>query len=421
MTYLFKNVKVVQPGTEHHGKVLDLLIKDGIIVQIGSRIVADSAAVVERKGLSVSTGWVDLLANFMDPGYEHKETLQTGLDAALAGGFSNVVVTPETQPVIDSAAQVNDLLRRASGHTCSLLPTGSISKGLKQEKMAEMFDMKANGAVAFCEGKRNIDNAELMRIAMEYAVGAGVNIWSFPKDEAIAGTGYMHEGVTSTVSGIKGVPALAEELALSREIQMSRYTGCPVHFPMISSAGSVELLRNAQVDGVKVSAGVASYHLSYTEEDLLGLDANLKTDHPIRTESDRKSLRKAVQDGVITSIVSDHTPQDHEAKVREFSNADFGMINLQTSFAMVMSETDLELDTVISAFTTGPRNVLGLAEPVIAEGETAELTFFCPDEKWVFSKASNRSLSSNSPVLGQEMTGRPIAVANNGQVSLVVS
>ena len=420
MAHLFKNVKVIQPGADANGKTLDILIEEGKITKIGSGVKDDQAEVIERDGLCVSLGWIDTFSNFMDPGHEYKETLGSGLNAAAAGGFVKVVTSSDTVPVIDSAAQVNDLLRRSAGHVCSLLPLGCISKGLNQNELAEVYDMAQNGAVAFCDGKKHVASAELMRISMEYAVGANVNIWSFPKDVNIARNGYMHEGVTSTISGIKGVPALAEELAVSREIQMSRYTGCPVHFPMISTQGSVALLKQAQEEGLKVTAGVASYHLRYSEEDLMELDANLKTDHPLRTVNDRNALREAVAGGVISTIVSDHTPQDTEAKVREFSQADFGMINLQTSFAMAMDGTGLKVEDVVTALTLGPQRVLGLDIPEISEGENAELTFFCPDEKWTFTKANNRSHSQNSPVMETELTGRPVAVANNGQVEVLI-
>lgn len=420
MAHLFKNVKVVQPGAETNGKTLDILIEEGKITKVGRDIKDDGAKIVEREGLCASLGWIDTFCNFMDPGHEYKETLVTGLNAAVSGGFVKVVTTSDTFPAIDSAAQVNDLLHRSEGHICSILPLGCISKGMQQNNMAELYDMAKNGAVAFCDGKKHVASAELMRISMEYAVGANVNVWSFPKDANIAGAGYMHEGITSTVSGIKGVPALAEELAVSREIQMSRYTGCPIHFPMVSTKGSVALLKQAQDEGLKVSAGVASYHLRYSEEDLIDLDSNLKTDHPLRTVADRDALREAVASGVIATIASDHTPQDTEAKVREFSQADYGMINLQTSFAMAMGGTGLKVEDVITALTMGPRNVLGMDVPVISEGEIAELTFFCPNEKWTFNETNNRSRSQNSPVLGKELVGRPVAVANNGQVEVLI-
>ena len=416
MSHLFKNVKVVQPESDLHGKTVDILITNGIIEKIGSGLSADKATIVEREGLCVSTGWVDLISNFMDPGYEFKETLNSGLDSAASGGFTAVAVMPDTNPVIDGAAQVNDLLRRSEQHVVSLLPLGSVSKGLKQEKLAELFDMASNGAVAFCDAKEHIANADLMRIAMQYAKGAGVSLWTFPKNASIAGTGYMNEGVTSTISGIKGVPSLSEELAVARDIQLSEYSGCAIHFPMISCKGSVELIKNAQANGLKITAGISSYHLKYTDEDLTDLDSNLKTDHPLRTKVDQDALINAVSSGVITSIVSDHTPQDYEAKVLEFGHAEYGMINLQTSFAMARSST-LSVESIVTCLTTGPRKVLNQEIPELIETAKADLTFFCPDEAWTFSKELNRSLSNNSPVLDVELTGRPIAIACAGKVS----
>ena len=416
MSHLFKNVKVVQPESDLNGKTVDILIINGIIEKIGSGLSNDKATVVAREGLCVSSGWVDLLSNFMDPGHEYKETLNSGLDAAASGGFTTIAVMPDTEPAIDGAAHVNDLLRRSEQHQVSLLPVGSISKGLKQEKLAELFDMACNGAVAFCDAKKHIANADLMRIAMQYAKGAGVRLWSFPKDASIAGIGYMNEGVTSTMCGIKGVPALAEELAVARDIQLSEYTGCAVHFPMISSKGSVELIKNGQANGVKVSAGTSSYHLKYTDEDLMELDSNLKTDHPLRTKADQDALINAIAEGVITSIVSDHTPQDYEAKVLEFGHAQYGMINLQTSFSMARSSA-LSIDSIVNGLTTGPRKILGQKVPELKESAKADLTFFCPDEAWTFSKELNRSLSNNSPVLDVEVIGLPIAIASAGKVS----
>jgi dihydroorotase len=416
MSHLFKNVKVVQPGSDLNGKTIDIHVSNGIIEKIGSDISIENATVFEREGLCVSSGWVDLLSNFMDPGYEYKENLTSGLNAAASGGFTAVAVMPDTEPVIDSAAQVNDLLRRSEQHQVFLLPVGSISKRLKQDSLAELFDMSSNGAVAFCDAKKHLANSDLMRIALQYAKGAGLNVWSFPKDASIAGVGYMNEGLTSTLSGIKGVPSLAEELAVARDIQLSEYTGCPVHFPMISCKGSVDLVAKALASGVKVSAGAASYHLKYTDEDLIDLDSNLKTDHPLRSKKDKEALIAAISDGIVTSIVSDHTPQDYEAKVLEFGHAEYGMINLQTSFAMSRSSS-LGLDSIIASFTNGPREILGQVIPSLMEAERAELTFFCPDETWTFTKELNQSLSNNSPVLGVELVGRPIAIASAGKVT----
>lgn len=416
MKHLFKKVKVVLPTSSYHGKQVDILICNGKVRSVANNIESDDATVIERDGLYVSAGWVDLMSNFMDPGHEYKETISSGLDAAAAGGFTHVAVLPSTVPVIDSSAQINDITKKAQHHAVELLPIGCITKGLEQQSLAEIYDMDRAGAVAFCDGKEHIHNADLMRIAMEYAVGIHASIWSFPKDRSVAGRGYMNEGPVSTMAGIKGTPGLAEELAVGRDIQLSGYTGCPVHFPMISTAGSVELVRKAQEQGLKVTAGVSSYHLMFSETDLKDLDTNLKTDHPLRSPQDREALKQAVNTGVVSTIVSDHTPQDHEAKVLEFGHAAYGMINLQTSFAMANSAAHLDVDKVIGSLTTGPREVLGMDQPILEEGCNADLTFFCPEQKWIPTVENNRSRSVNSPVIGNELTGKPIAVACGGAV-----
>lgn len=419
-TMLFKNVKIWQPGNPLHGKTQDILISKGRIAEIGKKITS-KAKTFERKGLHVSIGWIDLLSYFADPGFEHKETIQSGLSAAAAGGFTKVAVLADTDPVIDSGAEVNHLFKKAQGSLTEILPIGALTKDMKQTQLAELVDMMQNGAVAFCDGKKHLANADLMRIAMLYGKGAKASIWSFPKDEQLHGNGQLNESDFSASFGMTTTPALAEDMAVARDLMLAEYTGSSVHFAMVSSAASVELIRSAQKKGIKATASVASHHLMYTEKDLAELDSNLKLDLPLRSESDRKALIKGLEGGVITSIVSDHRPQDIECKQKEFSLADEGMINIQTSFAA--SRTKLSdangLATILTGLTIGPRAILRMKEPKIEKG-TDELTFFCPNETWQFTKENNRSLSNNSPMFGVDLTGRAVAVCGQGQTEILI-
>lgn len=417
---LFKQVKVWEPESPIHGKVYDILITDGQIAQIAEKLESD-AETFEREGLCVSIGWVDLLSSFMDPGFEHKETVQTGLDAAAAGGFTKVAILPDTDPVIDSGAQVNHLFKKAEGHITEILPIGALTKDLDGKHLAEMVDMMQTGAVAFCDGKQHLANADLMRIAMLYGKGAKAAIWSFPKDAKLHGNGQINESEFSAALGLSTTPALAEDLAVARDLMLAEYTESPIHFAMISSAGSVELIKNAQKKGIKATAAVSSHHLMYTENDLAGLDSNLKTDLPLRTEADREALIQGLKDGVITCVVSDHRPQDIECKQKEFGLADEGMINLQTSFAAARSilSKGKEIDSALAGLTTGPRRALGLPNKSVLPGAD-ELTFFCPDETWQFTKENNRSLSNNSPMFDVDLKGRAVAICNRGRLEILV-
>lgn len=411
MKTLIKSAIIVDPRSALHMKKRDLLIEDGVIIKIAAKIDEKKAEIIDAKGLHVSTGWIDLRAQFRDPGEEFKEDIFSGLDAAKEGGFKAVVVMPSTTPAVDTKAQVEYLLRKSESHVTSLLPTGTLSAGGEGKQLSEMFDMANAGAIAFTDDKSNV-GTELMTRALEYSSNFNGLIMTFPHDPGVNPGGMINEGATSVKMGLKGISTFAEEIRLSRDIELLRYCGGRMHVSLISTAGSVDLIRKAKRDGLNITAAVAAHQLMFTDEDVATFDSNLKVMPPFRGENDRKALIRGLKDGTIDAIVSDHSPEDHEHKVLEFEYANYGMSSIQTCYATANSALEKHLSTeqIIEKFTAGPARVLGLELPVIEEGEDAFLTLFCPNETETCSKEKWRSKSINSPFLNKPLTGKVIDV-----------
>jgi dihydroorotase len=411
MKTLIKSAIIVDPRSALHMKKRDLLIEDGVMIKIAAKIDEKKAEIIEAKGLHVSSGWIDLRAQFRDPGEEFKEDIFSGLDAAKEGGFKAVVVMPSTTPSIDTKTQVEYLLRKSESHVTSLLPTGTLSAAGEGKQLSEMFDMANAGAIAFTDDKSNV-GTELMTRALEYSSNFDGLIMTFPHDPGVNPGGMVNEGATSVKMGLKGISTFAEEIRLSRDIELLRYCGGRMHVSLISTAGSVDLIRKAKRDGLQITAAVAAHQLMFTDEDVATFDSNLKVMPPLRSENDRKALIRGLKDGTIDAIVSDHSPEDHEHKVLEFEYANYGMSSIQTCFATANSALEKHLTTeqIIEKFTSGPARILGLELPVIEEGEDAFLTLFCPNETETFSKEKWRSKSINSPFINKPLTGKVIDV-----------
>jgi dihydroorotase len=420
---LLQHVKVIDPGGPHHDAHIDILITEGRIAKMGARITKGEARILKGEHLCVSPGWVDLRAHFREPGEEWKQGVQNGLDAAARGGFTAVAVLPSTKPAIDGRTGITHLLHRAAGHAVRLLPLGAITQGTKGEQLAELHDQRAAGAVGFTDDKHSLRNSRLMLLALQYthgSPGGAPPLMVHPADPYLSHGGQMHEGAMSTRLGLKGLPAMAEALALQRDIALLEYAGGHLHAATISTAESVELVRAAKAKGLRITASVAAYNLLLDDGCLRGFETCYKVFPPLRSARHIDALREAVKDGTIDAIVSDHRPEDREHKLVEYGQAAFGIIGLETQFAVANTalKGHMSLRRLIERMSHGPRAVIGLPVPHIAEGEVAELTLFDPEVNWTCEEADLVSRSHNTPFLGQRFAGRAHGIISNGQVVL---
>ena len=390
---------------------MDLRIEDGTIVQLGEHADAEGATVYEADDLHLSAGWVDLLANLREPGLEHKEGLQSGLDAAKAGGFTRILLSPEVGPAIDSKADVEYLQQRTDGHMVKAMVAGAMTKNLDGRELAEMYDMHRSGAVAFHNGKRPMADARLMALAMQYVQDFGGQVFSFPLDARMAQGGVANEGVSATQLGLRPVPALAEELLVMRDLALAEYLGTRLHIMCVSAPGSIAAVRLAKEKGLDVTVSVAAHHLYITDDWLNSFDPNLRVIPPFRSIEQVQLLRDAVADGTIDCVVSDHEPHDIDAKQVEFNQAEPGIAALETAFSAALMGVGIDrLGALITAFTLGPRKVLGLPMPDIREGARAELTLFSPTLSWTPERATLHTRGRNCPLLGRELLGKAVGI-----------
>lgn len=412
---LIKQAKIIDPNSSHHLQVKDILIDNDVVTEIADNIDAKDAQVVEHPNLHISPGWFDLRANFCDPGHEEREDIESGIHAAIFGGFTGVAVSPETSPAIDSKAAIEYVYQRAEEFPVNVLPYGSLSKGLKGEELSEMYDMHQSGAVAFSHGKVPVANAALIKLALLYGKEFAPPIHVFSMDQSLAYKGQMHEGEVSTYLGLKGIPALAEEVTLLRDLHLSEYADNAIHFMAISSENGVSLLRNAHSLGKPFTADVALANLIFTDEALDTYDSNLKVSPPVRGSKDKAALIQALNEEIIQVITSDHTPVDIENKQCEFDLADFGMTTLESFFGALgnLRDEGLSLEQIIKCIAINPRKVLGMETPTVEENSWGEFTLFDPDQKWTFGKEHIQSKSRNTPFIGKELTGKPLGIINN--------
>ena len=417
MITLIKSATIIDSSSPYHQQKKDILIQDGSIKKIDNNIPSKKEyTIVEKENLHVSCGWFDTSVSFGEPGYEERETIKNGLQVAAKSGFTAVAVNANSNPVIDNKAAVEFLIHKAHGYATKLHPIAALTQGSKGVEMAELYDMQQSGALAFGDYKRPIENDKLMKISLLYAQNFNGLIVSFPKNKAIAGEGIAHEGINSTRLGLKGIPALAEELQIARDLFLLEYTGGKLHIPTISSAKSVDLIQKAKKNGLQVSCSVTAHHLTLTDHELHEFDSNYKTNPPLRTNADCKALQKGIKTGVIDIITSDHNPIDVEHKKVEFSEAKDGTIGLESIFGAINSV--LTLEDFIDSITSKPRQIFGLAPLTITEGKIADISLFNPEEKYTFAKEHILSTSKNSAFLNKKMKGRVYGVFSNNQLIL---
>ncbi len=420
MKILLQAVRIIDSNSPYHGKVRDILVQDGNITDIATDLKKKKVNKTLTGIPCVSPGWLDLFACFNDPGFEYKEDLESGMAAAAAGGFTTVACMPNSKPPIDSKANVSYVTRKTEGSIVDVLPIGAVSQDLEGAELTEMYDMKESGAAAFTNAFQRTTNAGMMQRALFYVKPFNGVILSHPEDRSLSKDSQVNEGLVSTQLGLKGNPSLAEELVVARDIALAEYTGSRLHFLNISTGSSVDMVRQAKKKGLPVTASVTAYHLLLDDSIVSDYDTNYKVNPPLRTKEDIKALQKGLLDGTIDAVCSQHIPQDEESKKSAFEYAEFGMIGLETSFAVLQSALGKKVapETLIQKLSAGPRAILDLPPLTIDKGQVANLTLFDPDRSWVFEKSHIRSKSVNTPFIGQEFTGRVLGVINNNQFYL---
>lgn len=407
---------IVDTRHADNGKVRDLLIENGTITKVGENLTDDADEIIEADGLCVSVGWIDFRANFRDPGAETKEDFNSGLAAAANGGFTQVALSPDTDPPVDRKGMVRYTLQKAISDPVEAIQIGAVSKNMEGKQLSEMFDMYSSGAKAFGDAQSSLNEAGLLQRALLYAQGFDAPILHFPYDGSISPNGQMNEGPLSTQLGLKGIPAIAEEMVVRRDLTILEYTKGQLHLGPVSSQQSVELIADAKSKGMKVTCETTAAHLAFGEETLANFDSFYKIQPPLRSNENRKQLIKMLQEGQIDILSSNHQPEDEEHKKLEFDHAAFGQANIETFFPLVWNacHDTVDIDKLVSTFTINPRELLNINIPEIAEGAVANLTLFSTSEDTQIERTSLQTKAYNVLPDGVQIKGRVLGIVSKG-------
>jgi dihydroorotase len=422
MQLLLQGGRVIDPATGRDEN-LDILLLEGRIEKLGKMIVSTSAQTIDLHGKIIAPGFIDMHVHLREPGFEHKETILTGCTAAAAGGFTAVCCMPNTNPPIDDVSVVRFIQNKAKVALNGLVdvyPVGAVTHGRKGEHLAPLAELAEAGVVAFTDDGDPVHDAELMRRALEYAAMFKRPIIQHAQDLPMTKGGVMNEGFASTELGLAGMPSIAEDIMVARDISLAEYTGAQYHVAHMSTAGATELVRRAKVRGLDVTSEVTPHHFTLTDDVVRSYDTNTKMNPPLRTRDDIEAIKKGLQDGTIDVIATDHAPHSFDEKQVEFQAAPFGIVGLETAIGLSVTELIhkgiLSLSQLVEKFSVNPRRILHLPVIKIAEGETANLTIFDPIAEWTVDPASFKSRSKNTPFNGFRLKGRPVCVINNGHV-----
>jgi dihydroorotase len=416
MNVLIKSATIIDSKSDFHNTTQDILIEKGKISKIAKTIKnTNNYKEINLDNLHVSQGWFDSSVCFGEPGFEDRETIENGLKTAAKSGFTSVAMQANTNPVADSNAAIAFITMKAQNNAVKILPIGALTKNSESVHLAELYDMKSAGAVAFSDYKKPITNPNLLKIALQYASNFDGLVCSFPQENKISGQGVMNENITSTTLGLKGNPSLAEALQVARDLYLLEYTGGKLHIPTISTAESVDLIRNAKKKNLDISCSVAIHNLCLTDSELEDFDTRFKVLPPLRTQSDVEALIEGVKDGTIDMVTSDHNPITIEDKKIEFDYADYGTIGLESAFGAL--QTLFSTKKTVQLLTKGKVR-FSAEQQTINEGNKADLTLFNPDKKYTFTTKNIHSKSQNSLFLNSPFKGEVYGVISNNKTVL---
>ena len=418
MKILIKQAKIIDSSSKHNNKICDILINNNKIEKIAKKIQIDSdTKIYKNENLHVSQGWFDMHVNFGQPGFEQRETIENGLNAAAKGGFTEVLLMPNTNPSIDNSSMIDFIKGFSKRNVVKIQVAGNLTVSQEGKNIVEIHDMTNNGCIAFTDDKKSIQNNELMKIALLYIKNSNSLLMNFPNDSKIQKNGVINEGKISTQLGLKGIPNIAEEMMLDRDITLCDYTESKIHESYISTERSVDKIKKAKEKGINITSDVALHNIFLTEEQVNNFDTRFKVLPPLRTKNDNKAIINGLKDGTIDVITSDHNPFEEETKKLEFDNAEFGIIGLESAFGLINKhlEKHLTLNEIIDKISNNPRKILGLKNNSIEEGNYANLTLFNPSNKWEFKESDIVSKSKNSPFVGEELHGKALAIYNNNR------
>jgi len=419
MNLLITGGRVVDPSQDLDG-VLDILIEDGTVAKVDKKIKAGNIATIDASGLVVTPGFIDLHTHLREPGQEHKETIATGTRAAVAGGYTAVCAMANTVPPNDERAVTEMVVAESARNGwCRVYPIGAVSKGLKGEELAELADLHAAGCVAVSDDGKPVYNAQLMRRALEYCSMLGMPLVAHEEDADLNEGGVMHEGYSSTLLGMRGIPAASEETLVARDVILAKLTNAHVHIAHLSTAGAVAAVRRARAEGVRVTCGVTPHHIAIGDDAVQSFSTNLKMNSPLRSEAHREAILEGIADGTVDAIATDHAPHHFDEKNVEFDLAPFGVIGLETAFAVcyehLVRKKVIKVPRLIELLTSGPARVFNLPGGTLRPGSLGDVTLLDPDAKYVVPNEFH-SKAANSPFIGQTLHGRVVATIVAGAI-----
>jgi len=420
MSILIKNGHVVDPANKRDG-IFDVLIEDGKISRVEKNISHKAKTVIDAKGKMVTPGLVDMHAHLREPGREDKETIKTGLRAAVKGGFTTVACMPNTEPSCDNQSIAKMIIEegRKAGYA-NVYPVGAITKGREGRELSEMWELKESGCIGFSDDGASVAESFLMRRALEYTSMLDAPVISHSEDKSLSQDGVMHEGFMSTSLGLKGIPALSESTIVERDIELSSIAGSRLHIAHVSSRESVDVIRSAKKRGLKVTAEVTPHHLALTDFCVKTFDTNMKVNPPLRAAEDRDALKKAIKDGTIDVVATDHAPHLESEKDVEFDRAPFGVIGFETALSICIMELIegkiLDWTGLVEKLSLNPSKILGIEKGTLSLGVSADITVIDPKTEWVYKKEDIESKSSNSPFIGWTLKGCATDVIVGGKV-----
>ncbi|MDI9358045.1 MAG: dihydroorotase [Phycisphaerales bacterium] len=414
MKLLLEQVKIVDPRSKYNNQIKDIVFLDGVIKSIQDQAVNNKDSydrIISKNNLSISLGWVDCFADFCDPGFEFKEDIETGSLAAMAGGYTSVCIVPNTMPSLQNKTQIDYIKNRSQHLPITIYPIGSISKNELGQELAEMYDLYDHGTIAFSDGWHPLNNSGLLLKALLYIKRFNGTLIQVPIEESISKYGLINEGVVSTKLRLLGIPTVSEEIAVKRDLDLLKYTNSRLHFSGVSSPHAIDSIYQAKKEGYSVTCSVTPYHLLYCDEDIVNYDTFFKVNPPLRSKQDMLALRTAVLAGKIDCIASHHRPQNYDSKICDFASANWGMITLQTAFAMVQDALPtITSNQIAELFTYNSRKIFNIPTATIEEKQCVEITIFSETDTTELTVANNKSKSANTPCYNRHLRGKVIGI-----------